>query len=292
MTGLRDFRNESGYQATHSQPMAGTMNESIESTSPSRAVSPVVPEVDYPDVVDLRATSRSAWFSVPLTALAFTSLLAPPLWFAPWVSAVVAARGVWLAHRGPDRWKGGRLSLVMLLVSLFLMAFAPSRYVYSQRLLISTARRHAEAWLELIRQGKLYEAHQLSLEQHERVPPLADLERHYRQRFPDEGERMREMMDIVDPHRMFTKFYGEPPLLQMRQAGQQAQYAYRGAKILPRPENRPAVIVELHYDAVLPTGSVTYRLPLSIQMERTSHLATGENHWHVRFVSERRPPNS
>ncbi len=258
--------------------------ESIEERKPERTP----PELDFPDVVDLRRMSRSAWLSIPLTALAFLSLLSPPFWFLPWVSAVVAARGVWLARRGPDRWKGGTVSLAMLSVSLFLLAFAPSRYIFWQQLLVTTARQHAEAWLDLIRQGKLYEAHQLSLEQHERVPPLADLERHYRPRYPDEGQRMREMMDIVDPHQMFTKFYSEPPLLQMRQSGRRAEYTFRGAAILPRPENRPAVIVELHFDAVLPTDTHTYRLPLNIQMERTMHWSTGENHWHVRFVSERR----
>lgn len=249
---------------------------------------PLVIEPDLPVVGDLRVTSRAAWFSVPLTFVALAAVLAPPLWILPLLSATVASRGVWLARCYPDRWKGGRLALAMLWVSLFVLAFAPSRYVIGQWLLIRTAQRHADSWLDLIRHGRLYEAHQLSLERYERVPPRTDLEQYYRQRYPEGGERLREMMDIKDPYHMFHKFYGEPPLKQMREAGEQAQYTYRGAAILPRPENRPAVIVELHYDAVLPTKTATYRLPLSIQLERTVNLRTGESHWHVRYVAERR----
>jgi hypothetical protein len=246
-------------------------------------------DTDRPLVGESRYVSYATRASIFLTLVAFSALLWPPLWLAPAISAVFAGRGIWLAQRFPDRYRGGRVALAMLLVSLFLLAFAPSRYVAGQAMLIRTAQNHAEAWLELIRQGKLYEAHQLSLERHERVPPMADLERHYRQRYPEGGERLREMMDIRDPYRMFQKYYSEPPLKQMREAGQNAQYTYRNAAILPRPESRPAVIIELHYDAVLPTESTTYKLPLLIQMERTTNLSTGEHHWHVRFVGERRP---
>jgi hypothetical protein len=106
-----------------------------------------------------------SWAAVLAFGLAIVSVLS--LFNPLCVVIAVAAAGLSLIalrqiSAKPEIFSGHRLALTALFVSVFFMIFAPTRVAMRSRLLQQRGQQLAEAFLSLLKEGKTYDAHQLS----------------------------------------------------------------------------------------------------------------------------------
>jgi len=83
------------------------------------------------------------------------------------VAIAIAAAGLslialWQISAKPDIFSGRGLALIALFLSVFFMIFAPARLAMRSRVLQQRGQQLAEAFLDLLKEGKTYEAHQLA----------------------------------------------------------------------------------------------------------------------------------
>ena len=106
-----------------------------------------------------------SWAAIGAFALGLVSILAA---FNPLcVVFAIAAAGLslialWQISAKPDVLSGRGLALIALFLSVFFMIFAPARVAMRSRVLQQRGQQLAEAFLGLLKEGKPYEAHQLS----------------------------------------------------------------------------------------------------------------------------------
>jgi hypothetical protein len=119
-----------------------------------------------------------SWAAILAVMLGLASVLAI---FNPLLIAVaVAGTGMSLialrqiAAR-PDVLSGRGLALTALFLSVFFMIFAPTRLGIRSRVLQQRGQQLADAFLNLLKEGKTYEAHQLSNLRHRSPAQLPDL---------------------------------------------------------------------------------------------------------------------
>ncbi|MEO8493751.1 MAG: hypothetical protein ABI614_01675 [Planctomycetota bacterium] len=113
---------------------------------------------------------------------ALASLLAtahPLLWIIPvaaMILSICAIVGVSVAN---SRYSGRAAAVVALCVAALVGSYAPARTLSRERALNAEARAKAEAWISLLQQGRLQEAHQLSMKAEERFKGPESLAAHY-----------------------------------------------------------------------------------------------------------------
>ncbi|MBM4001362.1 MAG: hypothetical protein FJ297_17815 [Planctomycetes bacterium] len=254
----------------------------------SSARGPVFTDFDAPFDPSYRPVSRIAWCSVPTTLVSLLALLTPVLWFVPLMSALLAAWAIRRIARSGVAMSGGKLAWVMFAVSGGLLGFAPARYLTANALAVDQAVAYADAWFELLKEGRHFEAHQLTLSVGQRQPPGADLGEHYRDRLSTEGAKRMVMMEMADPANELRMFLDAPPIKRMRGAGRGFRAEYGGASVFHSIQVNPLTVVELRYDIVIESGAETGAIPLTVTLERETNYRTGQSHWRLKNVADRK----
>jgi len=131
---------------------------------------------DPEELTDYQSFSRLAIAALILGILSATALIQPLLWVVPVVAVIlsfVAMRQIALSDERPS---GRVLAITGLSLAVIFGSWASTWYLSRYFLLVRQAREHSEAWLNLVREGRLYEAHQLSISYSERARPGEKLE--------------------------------------------------------------------------------------------------------------------
>jgi hypothetical protein len=151
------------------------------------------------------------------------------------------------------------------------------------------ARQFAESWLELIRVGRLYEAHQLTLKEAMRASAGVSLDEVYRKKNDHEhdhahaghshskndSEMMENLMEQKPPE-MFETFFHEPVMQRMRDLGRDAHYRFRG-NLQVIPSGPISELVEMVFDVTEPGSSKSF--PILISLERQFDIGVAD--WNV-----------
>ena len=100
------------------------------------------------------------------------------------------------------------------MLAVFFGTWAPSRHFSRQAWLVHHARNNAEIFLDLLRQQKLEEAHQLHLHQNQRRESDVSLEEYY-------GSRPEARTD-------YDAFFSVPPLDELVPSAATATFSFQG----------------------------------------------------------------
>ncbi|HEY6564498.1 MAG TPA: hypothetical protein VIY86_08380, partial [Pirellulaceae bacterium] len=130
------------------------------------------PQLDAPqeaqEVLHYQALSGMAVVAFLLGIGSFLALFHFALWSVPVLG--IAASLAALRGTTVEGVTGRKLAVLGLILSLFFGAVTVSRHLVGEALLVRQARAAADAWLELVRVGRLREAYQWSIGAHRRVP--------------------------------------------------------------------------------------------------------------------------
>lgn len=188
---------------------------------------------DSEELVDYQPFSRLAIVSLLLGILSATALIQPLLWAVPAVAAalsLVAMRRIALSE---VRLPGRGLAVAGLGLALLFGSWAPAWYLSRYYVLVRQARERSETWLELIRQGRLYEAHQLAIPHGDRARPGENLEALYTAPRPkDDADSIPKDPGIVpilpglDLPGSFDQWRQTKPVDRIIALGKEAQFRF------------------------------------------------------------------
>jgi hypothetical protein len=244
------------------------------------------PAYDAPILASYRPFSRAAIFAVPLALASTLALISPVLWIVPIVAVLFSAIALRATCFGEQPLLGKKAAIVGLILSCFLLGYAPAQYLTSRSILCGQAASYANKWLDLVQSGRLAEAHQLHLMYYERVAPNTDLEKYYDKRFPDSDSLMRKQMQVTDPYSDLKDYFKTAPLKDIVEAAKNGQYQLEDASVLDDEEK--STLIELHYRyTFLKQGNKT--IPVQIRMRRAL-LPTGSKHWNVESITSSGSP--
>lgn len=226
---------------------------------------------DFPaaEVTEYRSPQPLAVLALVLGLLSFLAVFRPLFWIVPLLALIFGMIGLWLLSGDPGK-VGRKAAIWGIALALLFGAWGPSRYLSRQWWLSRQARVYADTWLELIRQEKFREAHQLHGRQAELASEGVTLDEFYR----------TDKYAQTDYH----VFFGSEPLKSLSELAKNAQIVF---------ERTEDYETEVNFDRVTFRYRVTanrdereYSLPIRLVMRREPILETADSQWFVESVQE------
>lgn len=232
---------------------------------------------DQPHVSSLDETALASYQGVSIMAvlallLGMASALAlvhPFLWVVPPVAVVLSILAIRAIDAPDSNLTGRRLAIAGLALALLFGLWAPSRVLTRQWQLYRQARAFADDWLELIRQGELQAAHQLTLPHIERQKPGVSLEKIYSE--SDEAKNR------------YQNFFGDKPAKTIAALGDEATYEYAGGNGVARETFSEHVA--LSYRVRHAENGREREFPIRVVLDRQEGKE-GRFYWLVRAVND------
>ncbi len=231
---------------------------------------PHVSSLDETAVSTYRSISLAAVLALVFGCASALALIHPFLWVIPAVAvviAIVALRGI--AREGANL-TGRGLAITGLVLALFFGSWAPTRIVTRQSHLYRQARPYADQWLELMRAGKLYEAHQLMQIAGERQKPGSSLEVFYK--------------NSSDARKQLDHSFELKPALTIRNQAGDATYEYLGGDGVSSEEGGHIEFVSLRYLMRYEEHGLAKETPVRIVLQRGDSEQPGVYYWSIRTI--------
>jgi hypothetical protein len=193
-------------------------------------------ELEQPELAEYSPLNRCALISFVLGWLSGLALLHPILGIVPLVGTILAIVALQQLRSTDTKQSGRTLAVIGLGLAVLFGTWAIARQSSRDLRLFSQARLCAEEWLELLRQGKLEDAHQLTLPEESRAPAGLALKAHYAADDHDHKAHekagtpaMHEMMEMMmHPHVELDGFFSEAVAKRLREMGPRARYEFLG----------------------------------------------------------------
>jgi hypothetical protein len=223
-----------------------------------------LPEYDPISDVEFRQPPQVlAIVTLVLGLLSFVALFKTTLWIFPFVTIVLGGVSVFSLARNPEKI-GRKAALLGIVLAVFFGSWAASRYFSRQQWLCGQARQNADAWLELIQENKLHEAHQLHLHPHER----------------DDYVGKRASSTEEQPESDYDSFYGSSPLREFVKVAPEATVEFvRVEDYVPNGITGLTDTFVLRYVARYEEAGQPQELALRIVMRRNEQSAAGDCAW-------------
>jgi hypothetical protein len=253
-----------------------------------------VPEVQFtdpeaPESSDYRPVNLWVVLAIFLVVLSLTAYIMPLFWIMPLLATGVSILALRSVHDETRPTSGRKGAVVALVLSLFILGSAPTRYITTMNMITHQARRHAESWLELVREGRLQEAHQLTLDLYSRVNPGLNLESHYEERpeaptsaFPDP----MAMMQQFSPAAELQNFFSQAGLRDVVKAAPNVEFEFVRSAGFERSSSPTTQVVDLRFMARYELDGRPQRNRFRILMERNLMTHAGVTHWRVRSMDD------
>lgn len=214
-----------------------------------------------------QAISRLALLALALGLLSALALAHPVLWFVP-LSALATAMFALTSIAGdPQNLTGRKFALTGLALALFLGTLAPTQRAAQRVLIARNAREFSEHWLDLIRRGEFYEAHQWMQPTLYRLTADADLAEHYK-------------MD-ADAKAGLEEFLSEEPLKTFAALGESGRLRF--VRTLGTAGNAKETLTVQHFEVDYETDSA-HPLTIRISVERKLPARRKSAQWRVQDV--------
>lgn len=162
--------------------------------------------------------------------LSLLAVFHPLLWVLPVAAIIISLAAIVRVSTGQRRSSGRNAAIFALCVAVFAGAYAPARAISRERTLLSAARAKAEAWLALIQQGRVQEAHQLTMQPELRFQGPGSLASHYEIAPPKPSpvdpmeDAMMEMSGEPTPPERLRTFVTE--VAKLLEFGEQARFEH------------------------------------------------------------------
>lgn len=253
-------------------------------------------DIEELEVPEYRPASKGAIVAWGCALLSWLALIHPLLLVIPILGAILAVT-VYVRAMPEERlrWGKGKSVLAMLFCVVF-GTWSISAAAYERKILSDQAHQFAVEWLELIREGKLYEAHQLTLTEDQRAEPGESLSDHYaikERKFPEGGPKdgsmsdPKEMMAMMtpSPHELFRNFFSEAHPKRLSELAGNATYHFLRTVQVHNANTRDTLIKQL-YGVDYSERGQRHRFVIGIVMERA--LDDRVANWRVSRIEEPR----
>lgn len=188
-------------------------------------------DVEAPELEGYRPISPLVIVACIVGLASVLAIVHPLLWIVPIVAAVLSICAIVRVSAAQSRYGGRSAAIAALCFAVFIGSYAPARTISRERALYEQARLNVEAWLSLLQQGRVQEAHQLSLNEHERFQGPASLADHYAEVPPPSRMSPASQMEAMEEASMqgpppavkLKGFVAEPVVAKLLEFGEQAR---------------------------------------------------------------------
>lgn len=245
-----------------------------------------------------RPLSPFALISGVAGVLSLLAVFHPLLWVFPALAVLCSLFTLSWIRRWNDRVTGRGVAVVALMVSCFMLVYAPVRVVSRETTLKRTAKAHSDEWLKLVQSGRLYEAHQLHMspdqrEHHGRSwevvyappPPPTGTTGGPESGRPPQRELESMMATMMGPAADYDRFYKTEPLSQLVAHREDAEVQFKRF-IRVRRSTQSQETVDLEYTLTVPSAEGRKVLPMFLHLTRTIY-EPADAKWTIQRVDER-----
>jgi hypothetical protein len=217
-----------------------------------------------------------SWLAITAFALGWVSagaLVAPIMWILPVAGVAVAVAALRSIAADPERRIGRSLAVAGLILSLLFASWGVSNYFTRRHLVYRQAEALAKTWLRMVLDGRLREAHQLTIPQDQRRSPETDLADFY-----DKDEETRTS---------YADYWKRPPMQDLVEAGPDASIRFLQDEKLEHATDSsdPTDLVTQRFEIDYEKDGQPHRLEVRMVMARTRDRRSGEARWRVTSVS-------
>jgi hypothetical protein len=228
----------------------------------------VVP-AEVAQLVEARSPHYLAVLTLVLGLLSFLALFHPSLVIVPLVTLTFGVSALWSLAANPEKL-GRKAVLIGMTLAMFFGAWAPVRNLVRQRYLDRIARTYADAWVELIRQKKKYEAHQLHVGKSQR---------------PSQGESVEEYYRKLPYAQIeLERFFEKEPLGSLLALPENARIEFDRRTEFTMERTSDSIV--LRYVAKFDDKGRQRELPFRVYMRRNLEPDSGDYSWLVDGVAE------
>jgi hypothetical protein len=231
------------------------------------------------NVVQHRPVSRLAVASMLLGLVSAAAIANPLAWCVPIVGVTLAIAALRTLSTENSMVLGRKAALAGLVMALLFGSCGMTRYFARQQWLYRQARPLAQRWIELVREGRLYEAHQLHSPQRDRISPGGDLDDFY------QGEDGAQSSLEV--------FFEQPPLSEIVRIGRRGQLRFEGDEDIDfaREGGAKSEIVILRYAIDYEEDGKPQTLSFLVSVARKYDAEHREARWNVHEVIDPDAPD-
>jgi hypothetical protein len=231
-------------------------------------------EVESKERVASIAEEAPIWSKLAIAT--FVLSLASPLamvteflWPTTFLTIVFGIAAIVLTARGGESVRGGWLATFAVFLSLFSLSFAITRYAAHQNAMNSEAISFAEQWFAMIKEGKLNEAHQMSMGFEHREAPEIPISEAYR--LNEQAKNNRDAFFLQLPIKYLVKDPQNSNVRFLRLAG--------------REVDEKADVVKLRFSIRYRELEVPHEITFTIGVARYRHPQFEDHRWMIRGVS-------
>ncbi|MHB8970283.1 MAG: hypothetical protein ACYC3X_13640 [Pirellulaceae bacterium] len=219
-------------------------------------------------LAEYRSPHILALLTLLVGLLTFLALFHTVFWSLPLVTLVLGVFSLWSLARNPEKI-GRKAVLFSMALALLFGTWAPARYLARQHWLAGMARTYADAWVELVQQKKLRDAHQQHVITSQRALG---------------GEQLEEFYQKLPPAQTdYVRFFDSEPLKTLSHLTPDARIEF---------DRYDGYTPEMHSDTVILRYVAKYEqagqpreLPFRVFMERKLDPRTGDYHWRAERVT-------
>jgi len=224
-----------------------------------------------PEIVQYRVVSGWALAALVLGLLSPAAIVAPILWLVPAMGLAAALIAMWSITTAQGQKSGWYLAILGLLLAIFFGVAGPARAITRNLWLETRAERIAQVFVDLLRENKPLEAHELTKAASQRKPL---------------GENAMELIEKnPDMKREYERFLNTELMKTLLERGETAEVELSSASFLGSNERQDVLTVPYHI------GSKDAAKPLSVSgeigLERTTEMMTGRELWRVMPMAQR-----
>ncbi len=222
---------------------------------------------------ELRSVSGLAVAALVLGIVSAGAVAVPLMWVVAAAGVAVAGVALGSIAKDPGRKLGRSAAVAGMVLSLLFASWGVSNYLTRQRLIYRQAEEFAQRWLQMVLDGKLREAHQLTIPQSERHAPETDLVKFY-----EANEERRFAYD---------DFWKQSPLSALIELPENASCRLVGDERMEtdRDSSGRTESVTLQFEVQYERDGRLQRLPVQMVMARTRERYSGEASWRVAAVN-------
>jgi hypothetical protein len=185
---------------------------------------------EAPELEDYRPISPLVVAACVAAVLSLLAVAHPLLWVLPVVAVVLSISAIVRVSAEHSRSGGRGVAVAALCFAALIGSYAPARSISRDRALFSQARAKAEEWISLIQQGRIQEAHQLSLSPSDRFQGPGSLDDHYTAVPPERTMSDGEADDLAasadlspPPAAAIETFMAKPAIAKLLEFGTDAK---------------------------------------------------------------------
>ncbi|MCU0962549.1 MAG: hypothetical protein MUF48_20835 [Pirellulaceae bacterium] len=220
-----------------------------------------------PEVPSYRSVHYSALFTLALGLLSALALTSSALWIVPVLAVVLGAVSLRSLASDPAAI-GRRAALTGMVLAVLFGTWAWTARTSRDVWLGRVARQYTDQWIDLLRQQRLREAHQLHGRKVERAAPGLDLEDFYRSQRNAQAE--------------YEQFFGEETLQTVVRAAREGQVAFDRVERCVKLPKEDGVV--LRYVARYEQDGRPQELAVRITLKRERSRENTNRDWYVESV--------